>query len=191
MKKSEMKNMFESAKKEKAAYVAVLIQTEGESKPEIIINSGENIESKLKYYMEAYDDDLKFISEKKEKDIRMIGVAQGNSLEEIEYLLIPHEKKEWKKIISNAIEKTYQKIIQDTPPEDEKEAVECEMMKEAIKGMMINEQHTPTEEKFICDHIELYEHVIETSMRGDDLEFKKGLVEIQRLQNEAKLKEHA
>ena len=42
---------------------------------------------------------------------------------------------------------------------------------------------------FISENIGKYAEIFETCMSGDDLAFKKGLVELQRLQNEAILRE--
>lgn len=62
-------------------------------------------------------------------------------------------------------------------------------MREAIKGMFINESRTAAEARFISENIGKYEEIFETCMNGDDLAFEKGLVELQRLQNEAILRE--
>lgn len=41
-----------------------MIQTEGSSEPEVIINPKENFNAKFDYYMAAYDDDLILIAAK-------------------------------------------------------------------------------------------------------------------------------
>lgn len=53
-------------------YVAVIIKDDRNSKPEIIINMKENMEVKFKYYLDAYNDDLKL---KTCNHIRIIGVS--------------------------------------------------------------------------------------------------------------------
>lgn len=189
MKKSELEILFRNAKTEKAAYVAVEIQTEGNSQTEIIINPYENVEDKLAYYMSAYDDDLTLIATKGKKDIRIVAAAQGNCFADIQACLIPNRpEKQWKQLISDAIDRTYNKMISETPPQDEEEKINCEMMKEAVKGMFLQERHTAAGERFICENIGLYEELFETCMNGDDLEFKRGLTELQKRQNEAELK---
>lgn len=55
-----------------------MIQTEGSSEPEVIINPKENFNAKFDYYMAAYDDDLILIAAKGKKDIRITGAAAGH-----------------------------------------------------------------------------------------------------------------
>lgn len=189
MKKSELETLFKNAKVEKAAFVAVTIVTEGSSMPEIIINPYENIEDKLAYYMGAYDDNLTLIAAKGKKDIRIVAAAQGECFADIQAWLVPGKtEKEWKRLISDAIDKTYDKMLAETPMQDEEERTNCEMMKEGIKGMFLQERHTAAEERFICENIGLYEELFETCMNGDDLAFKRGLTKLQKRQNEAALK---
>ena len=69
-----------------------------------------------------------------------------------------------------------------TPTEEEQ--THCEMIKEAVKGMFINESRTAAEVEFIKTHIVDYEKIFDVCMNGDDLEFKKGLVRLQKMQNE-------
>lgn len=80
-------------------------------------------------------------------------------------------------------------MIAETPPSTEEERMCCESMKEAIKGMFLNESRTAAEERFIFDNLEKYEELFDVCMNGDDIEFKRGLIELQRLQNEYTLKE--
>ena len=189
MKKSVLERLFRNAKVEKAAFVAVSIVAEGSSMPEIIINPYENIEDKLAYYTSAYDDDLTLIAAKGKKDIRIVAAAQGDCFADIQTWLIPDKpEKKWKQLISDAIDKTYNKMLAETPMQDEEEKTNCEMMKEAIKGMFLQERHTAAEERFICENIGLYEELFETCMNGDDLAVKRGLTELQKRQNEAALK---
>ena len=78
----------------------------------------------------------------------------------------------------------HEKMIATTPPTTEEEQTHCEMIKEAVKGMFINESRTAAEAEFIKTHIVDYEKIFDVCMNGDDLEFKKGLVRLQKMQNE-------
>lgn len=188
MNKSALKALFINAKVEGARYIGVRIATEGSSEPEIIINPEKNFDSKFDYYMSAYDDDLILISAKGKKEIRITGVAQGNTFEDIEYQLMSVGVG-WKKPISDAIDKSYNKMIAETPPQTEEERLRCETMKEAVKGMFLNAGRSAAEARFISENIEKYEQLFDICMNGDEMEFKKGLMELQRMQNEHILKE--
>lgn len=189
MKKSWLKAMFVSAKASDEKYIGVTIETEGSSKPEIIINPRENFSAKFDYYMEAYDDDLVLIAAKGKKDIRITGIAQGGCFEDIECQLMEIAGTGWKKPISDAIDKAYEKMIADTPPKDEEERMNCEHVREAVKGMFINQSRTASEARFIVNHMEEYEQLFDVCMNGDDLQFKRGIVRLQRMQNEEILRE--
>ena len=184
MKKSELKAEFINAKVKGAKYIGVSIKTEGSSQQEIIINPNGNFDAKFNYYMEEYDDDLILISAKGKKDIRITAAGHGNRFEDIESQLMGERGKGWKELIAAAIERAYDRMIEKTPPKDEEEKVQCEMMREAIKGMFINESRTAAEAEFICKNIGEYEEIFDVCMNGDDLEFKKGLVRLQKMQNE-------
>ncbi len=188
MNKSALKALFINAKVEGARYIGVKIATEGNSEPEIIINPEKNFDSKFDYYMSAYDDDLILISAKGKKEIRITGVAQGNTFEDIEYQLMSVGVG-WKRPISDAIDKSYNKMIAETPPQTEEERLRCETMKEAVKGMFLNAGRSAAEARFISENIEKYEQLFDICMNGDEMEFKKGLMELQRMQNEHILKE--
>ena len=188
MNKSALKALFINAKVEGARYIGVRIATEGSSEPEIIINPEKNFDSKFEYYMSAYDDDLILISAKGKKEIRITGIAQGNTFEDIEYQLMSVGVG-WKKPISDAIDKTYDKMIAETPPQTEEEKLRCDTMKEAVKGMFLNASRSAAEARFIFENIEKYEQLFDICMNGDDMEFRKGLMELQRMQNEHILKE--
>ena len=188
MNKSALKALFINAKVEGARYIGVRIETLGRSEPEIIINPEKNFDSKFEYYMSAYDDDLILISAKEKKEIRITGIAQGNTFEDIEYQLMSVGVG-WKKPISDAIDKAYNKMIAETPPHTEEEKLRCDTMKEAVKGMFLNASRSAAEARFIFENIEKYEQLFDTCMNGDDMEFKKGLMELQRMQNEHILKE--
>ena len=188
MNKSALKAVFINAKAVGARYIGVSIRTEGSSHPEIIINPRENFDAKFDYYMSAYDDDLILISAKGKKDIRITGIAQGNAFEDIEYQLMSVGVG-WKQPISDAIDKSYNKMIAATPPQTEEERLQCETMKEAVKGMFLTESRSAAEARFIFDNIEKYEEIFDICMNGDEMAFKKGLMELQRMQNEHILKE--
>ena len=188
MNKSALKALFINAKVEGARYIGVRIETEGSSEPEIIINPEKNFDSKFEYYMSAYDDDLILISAKGKKEIRITGIAQGNTFEDIEYQLMSVGVG-WKKPISDAIDNAYNKMIAETPPQTEEEKLRCDTMKEAVKGMFLNASRSAAEARFIFENIEKYEQLFDICMNGDDMEFKKGLMELQRMQNEHILKE--
>lgn len=190
MNKSALKALFINAKVEGARYIGVKIATEGNSEPEIIINPEKNFDSKFDYYMSAYDDDLILISAKGKKEIRITGVAQGNTFEDIEYQLMSVGVG-WKRPISDAIDKSYNKMIAETPPQTEEERLRCETMKEAVKGMFLNAGRSAAEARFISENIEKYEQLFDICMNGDEMEFKKGLMELQRMQNEYILKEES
>lgn len=188
MNKSALKAVFINAKAVGARYVGVRIATEGSSQPEIIINPKENFDAKFEYYISAYDDDLTLISAKGKKDIRITGIAQGNTFEDIEIQLMSVGFG-WKQPISDAIDKSYNKMIVETPPASEEERLRCEAMREAIKGMFLNEGRSAAEARFIFDNIDKYEEIFDICMNGDDVAFKKALVELQRMQNEYILQE--
>lgn len=191
MNKSDLRALFINAKLVDAKYIGVQIQTEGSSCPEIIINPRENFSAKFDYYMEAYDDDLILISAKGKKDIRIAGAAFGNTFADIETQLVSELGSRWKHLIADAIDRTYDKMIATTPPRTEEEKVNCEVMKESIKGAFINASRSEIEAKFICEHIEEYEELFDICMNGDDLAFKRGLAKMQRMQNEYVLKHEA
>ena len=134
--------------------------------------------------MEAYDDDLILIATKGKKDIRIVAAGHGNRFEDIENQLIGEKGKGWRELIAGAIDNAYDRLVASTPPQTEEEKTHCEMIKEAVKGMFINESRTAAEAEFIKTHIVDYEKIFDVCMNGDDLEFKKGLVRLQKMQNE-------
>ncbi len=189
MNKSMLKALFINAKATDAKYIGVKIETEGSRCPECIINPRENFDAKYEYYMQAYDDDLRLIATKGEKDIRITGIAAGGSFEDIEYQIITEKGQNWKEPISDAIERVYKKMIKETPPQTDEERMNCEQMKETIKGMFLNQTRTAVEARFIFENLEKYEELFEVCMNGDDIQFRKGIIELQRMQNEYILQE--
>lgn len=189
MNKRVLREVFIGAITAGAKYIGVKIETEGSSEPEIIINPQENFDEKFAYYMNAYDDRLVLISAKGKKDIRITGVATGNSFEDIRSKLLGGIAKGWKRQIADAIDRVVDKALKETPPENEEERLNCESMREAIKGKFLNDSRTAAEERFISENMGKYEEIFETCMNGDDIQFKKALVELQRMQNEYILQE--
>lgn len=187
MNKSALKAVFINAKAVGARYVGVRIATEGSGQLEIIIPK-ENFDAKYEYYISAYDDDLTLISAKGKKDIRITGIAQGNTFKDIEYQLMSVGF-DWKQPIADAIDKSYNKMVAETPPASEEEKLRCEGIREAVKGMFLNKSLSAAEARFMFDNIEKYEEIFDICMNGDDIQFKKALVELQRMQNEYILQE--
>ena len=102
MKKGQLKALFIEAKGTGQKYIGVMIQTEGSSEPEVIINPKENFNAKFDYYMAAYDDDLILIAAKGKKDIRITGAAAGASFEDIQSQLIDEKASSgWKEQIKS------------------------------------------------------------------------------------------
>ena len=118
MKKGQLKALFIEAMGTGQKYIGVMIQTEGSSEPEVIINPKENFNAKFDYYMAAYDDDLILIAAKGKKDIRITGVAAGASFEDIQSQLIDEKASSgWKEQIADAVDRVVDKMLQETPPE--------------------------------------------------------------------------
>ena len=184
MNKSTLRAEIINAKIKDAKYIGVSIKTEGSSQPEIIINPRENFNAKFDYYMEAYDDDLILIAAKGKKDIRIVAAGHGNRFEDIECQLLGEQGKGWKELIVRAIDNAYKKMIAVTPPTTEEEQTHCEIIRETIKGMFINESRTAAEAEFIKTHIADYEKMFNTCMNGNNLEFEKEIVRLQKIQNE-------
>ena len=78
-------NNFEQAKNRNAKYIGIVIMMLGAEKPEIIINSKENFDTKLAYYQNAYNNDLTL---KAVEGIRIVGFTYRDSFGEIEKDLI-------------------------------------------------------------------------------------------------------
>ena len=126
MKKGQLKALFIEAKGTGQKYIGVMIQTEGSSEPEVIINPKENFNAKFDYYMAAYDDDLILIAAKGKKDIRITGAAAGASFEDIQSQLIDEKASSgWKEQIANAVDRVVDKMLKETPPETEEERQNC------------------------------------------------------------------
>lgn len=191
MKKSDFKAMFRSAKLTDSRYIGIKIETEGSRQPEVVIIQKEDFDEKLKNYMDAYDGEMVMEIAKWNKNIplsEITDIAKGQTFKDIEYQLMSVGYG-WKKPISEAIDKTYRKMMAENPPESKEEQIRRETMKEAIKGMFLNESRREIEARFIFDNIEKYEEIFEICMNGSDMQFREGIVELQRMQNEYILKE--
>ena len=81
----DLERVFKMAYEDRANYVAVKIEMQGFSEPEVIINHRDNFLDKLDYYKKSYNDDLTL---KSFNGIRIIGFTWGNTFEEIERNLI-------------------------------------------------------------------------------------------------------
>lgn len=154
----------------------------------ILLRNGEKVPKsieKFDYYMAAYDDDLILIAAKGKKDIRITGAAAGASFEDIQSQLIDEKASSgWKEQIADAVDRVVDKMLKETPPETEEERQNCETMRETIKGMFLTQRRSKTEAAFITENIDRYEELFEICMNGDDAQFKKGITELQKAQNE-------
>lgn len=128
-----------------------------------VINPKENFNAKFDYYMAAYDDEF----------------------EDIQSQLIDEKASSgWKEQIADAVDRVVDKMLKETPPETEEERQNCETMRETIKGMFLTQRRSKTEAAFITENIDRYEELFEICMNGDDAQFKKGITELQKAQNE-------
>lgn len=191
MKKSDFKASFKNAKLAGARYIGIKMETEGSRQPEVIIIQKEDFDEKLKNYLNAYDGDMLLEIAKWNNNIPLstiTDIAKGMTFRDIEYNLmsVGHG---WKKPISDAIDKSYNKMMTEMPPETEEERVHRETLKEAVKGMFLNESRSEVEARFILENIEKYEEIFDICMNGSDLEFKKSLIDLQKMQNDYVLKE--
>lgn len=136
MKKGQLKALFIEAKGTGQKYIGVMIQTEGSSEPEVIINPKENFNAKFDYYMAAYDDDLILIAAKGKKDIRITGAAAGASFEDIQSQLIDEKASSgWKEQIADAVDRVVDKMLKETPPGTEEEGYKYDALEAVyIKG---------------------------------------------------------
>lgn len=82
---SGLEKIFKRAIENNAEYVAVAVEFDEADDVEVIINTIENAEYKLKYYKESYNFDL---THKYAKGVKILAVAFGDSFEEIEVDLL-------------------------------------------------------------------------------------------------------
>lgn len=79
--KEQLKDCFTEAKRLNKKYIAVMVKANDSKRAEIIINYNENIESKLNYYMKAYDENLKLVNA---PSIKIIDFIYSDNLTDIE-----------------------------------------------------------------------------------------------------------
>lgn len=86
MKLDNLINCFETAIKNNSKYVGIKVAMCGFEENEIIINPRANFEQKLKYYVNAYNEDLTL---KNAPDkVEIVGFTYGDSFEDIRADLI-------------------------------------------------------------------------------------------------------
>ena len=113
---------------------------------------------------------------------KILEVLYKRAKERALYLLDDSYKTE--KQIADAVDRVVDKMLKETPPETEEERQNCETMRETIKGMFLTQRRSKTEAAFITENIDRYEELFEICMNGDDAQFKKGITELQKAQNE-------
>lgn len=91
---------------------------------------------------------------------------------------------DWKAKIAKAIDRLYDRMIEQTPHMTEEERINCEIIRESVKANFINKNRTEMEERFIKEHIGDYEELFEICMNGNELDFKRGIAKLLRMQNE-------
>lgn len=86
---NNLENCFNAAINRHKKYVALLVNMDRDSKPEIIIHQNEDFENKLSYYKSTYNEylDHKFID-----GTHIVNFTYGDSLSEIEEDLISFNK---------------------------------------------------------------------------------------------------
>lgn len=81
MKKDEFIAKVNNGIAKSKKYMAVVIATDDMVAPEIIVNPVDNFDNKIKYYRQAYDDDMELISAKNtRKTIKIIDVLMINRI---------------------------------------------------------------------------------------------------------------
>ena len=179
MRKKEFAAVFKNAMLMNATYIGVGIQTEGSSQPEIIINPHENFEEKLKYYRAAYDEDMVLVAAKGKKDIRIIAVAWGDSFADIEFQM-QKDRQDWKKAISEAIDRVVDKMLSEYPEVGEKQKESWTIVMEGYKEQFFKHRYTISQQRFIIENIAMYEDMFETCMNGTNQEFKDKMIKLSR-----------
>lgn len=81
LNKENLEKFIEQAVQDDTTYIAVVIEMEGFTLPELIINPIENAAEKLEYYKNTYDDELKH---KHAPGIKIRKVIAANNLDQIE-----------------------------------------------------------------------------------------------------------
>ena len=184
MKKAEFVALFEEAEANYTRYIGVSIETEGNAAPEIIINPFENFGEKLRYYKDTYDENMELVATKGKKRIAIVAIAQGDSFSDIEWQLT-EEKPDWKKLISDAIDRVAEKELEKYPEADEVQRTRIEMILEGTKQSFTEKRYSPGQQKFIVDNIDLYEEMFEVCMNGSAPEFREKLLFLSKKLGEA------
>lgn len=182
MKKKEFVKIFEGAIKACCLYIGVGVQTEGSSRPEVIINPVENFEEKLRYYKATYDDDMILISAKGKKDIRIMAVAAGDSYSDIQFLL-SENRPDWKKMIADAIDRVVKRMYEKYPDVDKKQQDTWTVILEGYKEQFYKNRYTVNQQKFITEHIDMWEDMFETCMNDSNEEFKEKFLRLSKEMN--------
>lgn len=179
MKKKKFVTVFNNAILNYAACIGVGVQTEGSSRPEIIINPSENFEEKLKYYCAAYDEDMVLVSAKGKTDIRIIAVAWGDSFADIEYQLT-EERPDWKKTISDAVDRVVNRMLAKNPDVTQKQRESWEVIFEGFKEQFYSRRYSVSQQRFIAENEETYEDMFETCMNGSNEEFREKFLHLSK-----------
>ena len=88
MTKTEFNNIVHDGMNRGKIYLAVKIETEGNPRPEIIINPEENFREKLKYYRNAYNDNMELIGAKAVgKIVRITDALMTNNLHDLDWFM--------------------------------------------------------------------------------------------------------
>lgn len=88
MKRKELVDIMLGAIENKAEYFGVRIETKGMPRYEIIINKYENLDYKLEYYINNYNEDMEL---KRCSDIKITMAGYSDDLEDIEAILCVEE----------------------------------------------------------------------------------------------------
>lgn len=179
MKKTEFIKIFDAAMKSCCLYIGVGVQTEGSSRPEIIINPVENFEEKLRYYKAAYDEDMVLASAKGKKDIRIIAVAAGDSFSDIQFLL-QENRPDWKRMISETIDRVVNRMLESHPDVETEQRDTWMVILEGYKEQFYKNRYTVNQQKFIVEHIDMWEDMFETCMNGSNEAFKEKFLNLSK-----------
>lgn len=179
MNKKDFIKVFENAIESHAAYIGVENKKKGSSRPEIIINPAENFAEKLKYYKTAYDEEMMLVSEKGKKGIQITAAVRGDSFADIEFQLIG-ERKDWKKTISNAIDKVVEREMEKSKYMTQETRESLETLFESLKEQFYKNRYSFKQQKFIIENEKLYEELFETCMNGSDEEFREKFIHLSK-----------
>lgn len=91
MKLEKLEKVFEEARKDGDEFIGVAISAPSSPEPELIINPKENFNSKLGYYMTAYNENCELNSYSL---ISIIDIASGNTASEVINKLLRKNKGE-------------------------------------------------------------------------------------------------